>query len=498
MNRIHIALTAVLLCSICSCSVSSKLYNPEKKYSREKLQQDYTLLRNILETKHPSVYWYTSKDSMDFYFDKYYHEIEDSMTEIRFGWKILAPLTQKLHCGHTSFGMSKAYNKWVDNKVFPSFPLYMKIWNDTMVLAGNLNRKDSILKRGMLITSINGIKPPELIGTMFGYMTEDGISNNINYIRLSTSFPYYHRVIYGLRRQYDVTYMDSTGIEKSIRLPLYEPTIDTAKRSKTSQYKRPGRSERKKRRQENDHTLAIDTVNNTALITLNSFSGGALRGFFRSSFKRIRKDDIHNVVLDIRSNGGGKINLSTLLTKYVTRQPFRIADSATVAAGSLRPYTKYIKGKFLNNLGLFFLTRKKSDGRRHFGYWERKTFYPKKQNHFGGDLYILTNGPTFSASTLLCNDLKGQPHITLVGEEAGGGWHGNNGVMIPDITLPNTHLRVRLPLVRLVQYHHVPKDGHGVMPDIYVPPNYDALMKGVDRKMEVVMELIKERSADRK
>jgi C-terminal processing protease CtpA/Prc len=495
MNRIHIAAGAILLLVFSSCSVSNKNYSPDKKYPKEKLQQDYTLLKRILETKHPSLYWYTSKDSMDFYFDKYYKEIEDSMTELRFGWRILAPLTEKLHCGHTSFGMSKAYNKWASNKIFPSFPLYMKIWNDTMVLSGNLNRKDSVLKRGMLITSINGIKPTELINTMFGYMTEDGISNNINYIRLSTNFPYYHRVIYGLRRQYDVTYKDSTGIENSIRLPLYEPSIDTSKKNKITAYQKPTKAERKKRRAENDHSLAIDTVNNTALITLNSFSSGKLRGFFRKSFSRIKKDGIHNVVLDIRGNGGGKINFSTLLTKYVTRKPFHIADSAIVAAGSLKPYTKYVKGKFINNLGLLFLTKKRLDGRRHFGYWERKTFYPKKKNHFDGDLYVLTNGPTFSASTLLCNDLKGQPGITLVGEEAGGGWHGNNGVMIPDITLPNTHLRVRLPLVRLVQFNHVPKDGHGVMPDVYVGPDYDALMKGVDKKMEVVMEMVKRKKS---
>lgn len=490
MNRTFIV-AAVLLVSVSSCSVTNKAYNPDKKYPKEALQQDFTLLRNILESKHPSLYWYTSKDSMDFYFDKYYKMIEDSMTELRFGWRVLAPLTDKIHCGHTSFGMSKAYNKWASDKSFPAFPLFMKVWNDTMVLSGNLNRKDSILKRGMFITSINGIKPRELTNTMFGYMTEDGISNNINYIRLSTNFPYYHRVVYGLRKQYDITYKDSTGIEKAIRIPLYEPVNDTTRKNRPRPSMKISKSERKKRRLQDLRSFAVDTTNNTAVMTVNSFGGSGLRKFFRRSFKTIQQDNINNLVLDLRSNGGGKINLSTLLTKYVTRHPFRIADSATVAARSLGPYTKYIKGRLLNNLGLFFLTHKRSDGRRHFTYWENKTFHAKNKNHFDGDLYVLTNGPTFSASTLLCNDLKGQPGITLVGEEAGGGWHGNNGVMIPDITLPNTKLRVRLPLVRLIQFNHVPKDGHGVMPDIYVGPDYDALMKGIDKKMEVVEELIK-------
>jgi hypothetical protein len=59
-----------------SCSIS-KNYNPNKKYSKEELQQDYSLLRNILEKKHPSLYWYTPKDSMDTIFNEGYQAIAD-------------------------------------------------------------------------------------------------------------------------------------------------------------------------------------------------------------------------------------------------------------------------------------------------------------------------------------------------------------------------------------------------------------------------------------
>ena len=103
---------------------------------------------------------------------------------------------------------------------------------------------------------------------------------------------------------------------------------------------------------------------------------------------------------------------------------------------------------------------------------------------------MLINGPTFSASTLFCNAVKGQSNVTIVGEEAGGGWHGNNGIMIPDITLPVTKLKVRLPFFRIVQYNHVPKDGRGVVPDIYIGPSLEALKKNEDKKMMVVKEMI--------
>jgi len=157
MNFIKTVFFFSVTLTLFSCASSNKNYNPNKKYSAPQLQEDYSLLREILEKKHPSLYWYTSKDSMDLYFDKYYRDIKDSMTEQQFGWRVIAPLTDKIHCGHTSFSMSKGFNNWAAGKRFPSFPLFMKFWNDAMVVTNNLNRKDSVLKRGMLITSVNGL-----------------------------------------------------------------------------------------------------------------------------------------------------------------------------------------------------------------------------------------------------------------------------------------------------------------------------------------------------
>lgn len=491
MKKLYVSYLLVLPWLV-SCVSTQKNYTPYKKYPKEQLQQDYSLLRNILEKKHPSLYWYTGKDSMDHYFSQYYNAIEDSMTEQQFGWKILAPLTDKIHCGHTSFAMSKAYNSWVKNRTLPSFPLFMKVWNDTMAVTGNLNTRDSIFKRGTLVTGINGLNNVQLQQKFWGFMTEDGSANNVNYLRLSNNFPYYHRNIFGLSKTYTVNYLSRSGIPQTATLPLFELKKDTTKKKRPAPPRiTKSRREIKKEQLQNLRSLAVDTSSNTAVITLNTFSTGKLRKFFRQTFRYIKKTGISNVVLDIRSNGGGKINNSTLLTKYVTRTPFKVADTAYSVTRNLGPYTKYIKGKIFNNIGLWFLTHKKKDGNYHFGIWERKTYRAKNKNHYSGDLYVLINGQTFSASTLFCNDVKGQPGITLLGEEAGGGWYGNNGIMIPDITLPNTHLRVRLPLFRLVQYKHVQKDGSGVKPDIYVPTSYEALIKGYDKKLQVVLEMIK-------
>jgi len=231
MQKENILLSLICILLFTGC-FTTKNFDPTKKFSKEQLQQDYTLLRNILEKKHPALYWYTPKDSMNYYFDSIYHVISDSMTELQFGWKVLAPLTNKIHCGHTSFGMSKSWNKNRIGKRVPSFPLFLKIWDDTMVVTGNLNRKDSVLKRGTLITSVNGVSNKELISQMLQYLPLDGYSENVNYIRLSSNFPLYHRNIFGIYKNYAVGYIDADGIKKTAILPMYNPLSDTAWRLK--------------------------------------------------------------------------------------------------------------------------------------------------------------------------------------------------------------------------------------------------------------------------
>lgn len=488
MNKMPPAVFILYCCLLMSCAAGKRNYSPLKKYPVQTLQQDFTLLKNILQQKHPSVYWYTPKDSMDRYFAEYYTAIKDSMTEQQFAWHILAPLVDKLHCGHTSVSMSRAYIKWADGKRLPSFPLFVKVWNDTMAVTANLNRHDSIFKRGTLITSVNGVNNHNLIKKMFDYLPQDGYADNVNYIRLSANFPYYHRNIYGLSKTYKVTYSDSTGIEKETLLPLYTYPKDSLKKDSVAKMQRKNFSRIKKILQY--RSLQIDSSGQFAVMTLNSFFKGHLRHFFKRSFKKLKKENIHNLVVDIRSNGGGKVGLSTLFTRYLTRHPFKVADTLFAVSKNLAPYTKYIKGKFLNNIELAFITHKKADGLYHLRHLENKLYKPKQSNHYNGDVYILTNGPTFSAAALFCNAVKGQPGIVLAGEETGGGWYGNNGIMIPDIVLPNTHLKVRLPLFRLVQYNHVQTKGTGVIPDIYIGTNYEALIKGEDKKMQVVKEMI--------
>ncbi|MBS1935432.1 MAG: peptidase S41, partial [Bacteroidetes bacterium] len=93
-----------------SCNTGKDAFDPNKKYSQQQLKQDYTIFRNILQDSHPSLYWYTTKDSLKHYFDSGYASIKDSMSLPQFR-SLLSYTISKINCGHTSVRYSKKYTR---------------------------------------------------------------------------------------------------------------------------------------------------------------------------------------------------------------------------------------------------------------------------------------------------------------------------------------------------------------------------------------------------
>src|SRR5437773_6975469 len=104
------------------CGSLKSSFDPGKKYSPQQLEKDYTIFQNILEENHPGLYWWTSKDSIDYYFNWGKQQIKDSLTEPQFK-NVLSYVLAKIDCGHTTARLSKKYNKYLDTlrneKFFP-------------------------------------------------------------------------------------------------------------------------------------------------------------------------------------------------------------------------------------------------------------------------------------------------------------------------------------------------------------------------------------------
>ena len=196
----------------------------------------------------------------------------------------------------------------------------------------------------------------------------------------------------------------------------------------------------------------------------------------------LQKNNISHLIIDVRGNGGGSVTNSTLLSRYFANKKFKVCDSLYAVKRS-SPNERYIKDHFWSKLFITFFTKKKKDGNYHFGYFERHYFRPKKANHFNGNTYILTGGNSFSATTLFVGAVAQQENVTVIGEETGGGAYGNSAWLIPDVALPETGVRFRLPLFRLVIDKTVPKNGRGVQPEIASFPTVEVVKRGDDYKL---------------
>lgn len=494
MQRVQylVGLFCMLFCWGCSSSQHSQ-YNPNQKYAALALREDAEILEKILESNHPSLYWYTPKEKMDGYFAETIGSIHDSLNEVQFRNKIAA-LVSQIHCGHTVVLNSKAFAKANSKIRLPQFPLAVKVWDDSIVVTGSINTRSTGIRRGTIITSINGRTNKEMLDSFYKYISIDGNVATYKSQRVTNNFGAWYKNVFGLDTSYLVGYIDSTGAERKERVRIFKmPVLDKSKMDSIQKilaaYKIPTKKEIKKQRRNAELSLKFDDTTGTAYMHLAGFSVNGLQKFIRRSFKQIETHQSKNLVIDLRDNGGGHLNNSIMLTKYLAKHPFKVAD--TIAAIN-RNFTdgKYIHQSFWYWFPLNFNTTKMEDGRYHYHRFETRENEPFSKYHFDGKIYLLQGPSTFSAATVFTGSLKGQDNVQIIGEESGGGFYGNTAIHLLTITLPNSKIQATLPLFRVVLDKDRPK-GRGVMPNILVLPNSFAIRKGVDPKMEKVRELVK-------
>lgn len=492
--RLLLALVMVITL-LSSCAVSSdRGWTPVQRYEVSRLQRDYTLFRNILEESHPGLYWYTPKDSMDYYFDWGYRQLNDSMTEPQFR-SILSYVIARIKCGHTNTRYSRKFLHYLDTARLPQFPVSIKVLaNDTVVLNNSLQRSNVKLARGTVLTSLNGAPIKQVVDSLVKHIPQDG--NNENYLMQTISnrgaLGGWLRLIAGYTPQYELGYSDSLGMEHKTSFSLVQPAKkDSTKKPLLPEIRKKfNRREQKANVLDGARSLQIDTSLSTGYMTINTFNNGyQLKSFFRSAFRELRRNKVAHLVVDIRSNGGGNVAHSTFLTKKIVDKPFKLADSL-YAIKRKSKYGNLVRYNSVTGLFMHFITHKEADGRLHFGYFERKWFKPSGRDHYNGQVYVLTGPNSFSASAIFARTVKGQDNVTLIGEETGGAAYGNSAWFIPDVRLPETGIRFRLPKFRLIIDKNAIKDGRGVLPDIEVKSTRQSIIENRDLKVEAVRALI--------
>lgn len=458
-------LLAIILLQACS---SSK-YLPQQKIPPQQLQKDVVVLRKVLEQNHPGLYWYSSKATIDSAFTVLYAATHDSLTELTFHNKI-AQTVSTIQCGHTAVRFSKSYIHNLMNNRFPMFPLYLYNWENRLFVFKNMYVNDTIIKKGMEITFINQFSAQQIIDSLFQFISADANNPYFKSQIVSNNFPAWYKLVFGLDSIYHIQFIDKNGIKKETILRNYTPVKDSLSviaKIKNKAYPLPSK---KISAIQLKRSFRVDSTLLFAYMHVSSFSGGRLRTFFKRSFRTLHQEKIPNLIVDVRGNGGGNVNKFVLLTKYLKLGTFKVADTA-VSLHKTMWDKPYIIPWWLYWFPMQFGSVKGMDGLFHAKRIERHVFHPKNKNHYNGAIYLLQDGYTFSAAAMFTGQLKNQKNVLIVGTPSGGAYYGNNALFLPHIQLPESKLRITLPMYRVVLSSERQKNGEGVLPDIWVKPN---------------------------
>jgi C-terminal processing protease CtpA/Prc len=97
---------------------------------------------------------------------------------------------------------------------------------------------------------------------------------------------------------------------------------------------------------------------------------------------------------------------------------------------------------------------------------------------------------SFSTTGEFLSTLHFHHRATFVGEETAAGYYGNTSGMSAQLVLPNSKLRLELPLVTYyLAVSGKPHADHGILPDVSVRYSIEDLLAGRDKVLDVALKL---------
>ncbi|TYA71587.1 S41 family peptidase [Seonamhaeicola marinus] len=517
-------LISFILIQLASCT-SVKTYNAQisKQHSVEALQSDIDKLFKQLQKHHPKLYQYTPEQDLKFKFDSLKNAIKTPMNSRAF-YKKLAPVVASVRQGHVSVGSAgkrfkKKERKELIKRKFEFYKLDFEYLNNKLWIKANRG-KDSTLV-GCEVVSIDGETAQDLTERFKTRFASDGYNTTLHNRYVSKGFTtFYYK---------DKGFVDSLKIEFRKNDSLFTKTLrriakkdtrklkipkDSLKKIKpkklTKSEKQQRRLAKRKRRKDNrkygyiaskkQYTRKFSLIgkdSSVAYMKIRGFSNGNYKRFYKESFALMDSLKTENFILDLRDNGGGRIAEIDKLYSYLTDKEYRFILESEV--NSRAPFFKMIMSNTTPNslkvLGgvvspLIYmhnvLHTKKRNGKYYYSFGESKVQKPNPLN-YKGNMYVLINGNSFSASSLISTHLKATNRATFVGEETGGAYNGCVAGIYKIYRLPETRLRVRMGLMQIEAPYRQEPDGYGIKPDVEILPTIKDRQEGKDPELDWVL-----------
>jgi C-terminal processing protease CtpA/Prc len=483
------------------------------------LNSDVDFTYKKLQRLQPKLYWYISKKELDYKFDSLKNTITKPMTSFEF-YKKLSPVIASIHQGHLTVSpstkiLSKAEKKALKDKGISPFSQFdFEIINNRLYVVKNKSENKTI-QTGAEVVAINGKKISELISGYYTLFTSDGYNKTFKRKRMSYMFPSFYNNQNGIQDSINYSFKQNDSLHVvCIKRKKTEP-LKTNK-TKTKETVTTLDAKQKKKIKVDKSTYGYDEITKTnnrdlkfiekdssiALLKIRQFDLGKPSRFYEESFGKIQLHKTKTLIIDLRNNPGGAIkeiaNLYSYLSDstYVFLNPYEVASKTSLAEKA--PFSKApLLAKILVTPFyapvVYFKTYKDKNGNYYSSNSQSKP-KPINKNAFRGKVYVMINGGTFSAASIISSNLKGSKRATFVGEETGGAYNGTVAGIMPIIKLPNSEINIKVGLMAVVPFYKTTLEGRGVFPDKEIVPTIADYANGKDPELNWILEDIKKNS----
>jgi len=387
---------------------------------------------------------------------------KSTVTPIDF-YTAFQPVIARLRDGHTELNISD----YIYQTDYKEFPFKVELQKNSLYITSIKNGYEQYVPKSVIGKKIRKIdhEDSSKIIKLFGRYTS--AENKRSSMALSQ---YYFNDYFNL--------LPKIGYELSIDIEDHNELIIKVLRK--SQIKTKQQIARKF---ENlSYTLKEDT--NYAVLTLNSFSGlEDFKTFLTDFFSTVKKNNIKNLVIDLRENGGGNSKFGDELLSYLISEPFtQYEKTLTKYSDTQKQYIESLtdaENTYWQNI------LKKKSGTVEATDKSKILIFPKTiDQRFNENVCILISGQTFSSAADFANACKYYKVGAIIGEETGG-FVVSAGETI-EVALPHSPVKLNVSTTKDYNVGATEESLHGVKPHVNVsaPKAMDYALKRI-KKIEV-------------
>lgn len=437
-------------------------------FTKEDLISDSRLAMDILKKQHPNPYKFIDSASYD-------RQVDSLLAKMQQQQNILAcsqfsPI-RLLRDVHTSLAFSEESGRDMFSQL-KALPFPVLVERGRVLV----NIKGGPIPYGAEIASINNMPVKELLEVLAGSSYSDG------YITTGTDRTYPE-----FQTRLGMLKLDQPAYTVSYQVPgtpgVKKVTLSAANPSEAFHAKSKAIMPFNLLQRTYNVYSEYDSTSRTGILTVNSFNLQEAYAYkeFSTFFKELNKRKYKNVVIDIRSNGGGNPGISALLYSFLTGSAFRneynyrtktidiafaehaVQQGRKFSDEDIRSNKDFLYQRFDKDSATGFYV---GNARLKEGQLER---FPRDKDAFNGQVYVLTGGGTVSAATYFASLVQKNKRGLIVGKETGSGEQSTTAAWFLQYQLPKTRSMLTVPMSEVYFFNATSDNGRGVIPDKEIP-----------------------------